>query len=289
VVPAAAGVAFLFAAPYTILDLPAFLNAYGHLASHYYSVKPLGEPAGITYYKHLTRSLGTPASILVVVGLGLGAVRAIRGPGRVRWTITMVFPILFFYMLSGQVLVYGRYLLPLLPFICVLAAAGCVSGVSLLRRFDIPRPIRTAIIAGVTIAAVLPPLMQSTGFVRTMSRTNTVGLAHAWIISNVPKGSTIVVETQILRLDSRLYTSKNVPQLVLDFRAPGAYEHYIESGAQYIVASSQKYGDALDRPHQFPDAYKAYMTLFEQSREIARFTPDAQHPGPELRVFRLKP
>ena len=33
---------------------------------------------------------------------------------------------------------------------------------------------------------------------------------------------------------------------------------------------------------------KAYMTLFEQSRELARFSPNANHPGPELRVYRLK-
>ena len=80
-----------------------------------------------------------PAFLLVLTGLGLGAVRAVRGPGRVRWTVTIVFPLVYFYFLSGQTLVYGRYLLPLLPFVCLLAAAGCVSGVSLLRRFDIPR------------------------------------------------------------------------------------------------------------------------------------------------------
>ena len=148
-----AAAAFLVAAPYTILDLPAFLNGYAHLAG-YYSPKRLAEPAWVTYYKHLSRSMDWPAFLLLLGGLGLGAVRAIRGPGRVRWTVTIVFPLLYYYFLSGQTLVFGRYLLPLLPFVCMLAAAGTVSGVSLLRRFDIPRAPRTAVIAALTAAAL---------------------------------------------------------------------------------------------------------------------------------------
>jgi hypothetical protein len=31
------------------------------------------------------------------------------------------------------------------------------------------------------------------------------------------------------------------------------------------------------------------MRLFTQSQEIARFEQDPKHPGPELRIFKLKP
>ena len=194
-----AAAAFLVAAPYTILDLPGFLNGYAHLAG-YYAPKRLPEPAWLTYYKHLSRSMDWPAFLLVLTGLGLGAVRAIRGPGRVRWTVTIVFPVLYYYFLSGQTLVFGRTLLPLLPFVCVLAAAGAVSGVSLLRRFDIPRAPRTAIIAAITAAALAPPAWQSISFVRMLARQSTVAQAHAWILSDVPRGASIVIETQALLL-----------------------------------------------------------------------------------------
>jgi 4-amino-4-deoxy-L-arabinose transferase-like glycosyltransferase len=281
-----AAAAFLIAAPYTLLDLPAFLNGYAHLAG-YYSPKPLQEPAWQTYFKHLSRSMAWPAFVLVLTGLGLGALRAVRGPGRVRWTVTIVFPLLYFYFLSGQTLVYGRYLLPLLPFVCLLAAAGCVSGVSLLRRFDIPRAARTAIIVGVTVAAVLPPAWQSLDFMRGLTRTSTVEQAHAWMIEHLPKGASIVIETQGL-LAPKQFKARNVPQLVMDYRAPQEYNDYVASGVEYIVASSQKFGDALQMPHKNPDLYSAYMRLFTQSEEIVRFTPDSQHPGPELRIYKLK-
>ena len=286
VVGAAAG-AFLVAAPYTLLDLPAFLNGYAHLAG-YYAPKRLAEPAWLTYYKHLSRSMEWPAFLLVLGGLGLGAVRAVRGPGRVRWTVTIAFPLLYYYFLSGQTLVFGRYLLPLLPFVCVLAAVGAVSGVSLLRRFDIPRAPRTAIIAAITAAALLPPAWQSLGFIRTIARTSTVEQAYSWILSDIPKGSTIVIETQALLLGSKAYKARNVPQLVLDSRAPSDYDAYVKEGIDYVVASSQKYGDALSRPHDFPDLYNAYARLFGQSQEVMRFTPNAEHPGPEIRIFRLR-
>lgn len=282
---AAAG--FLIGAPYTIIDLPNFLNGYAHLAG-YYSSKPLGEPAAVTYYKHLSRSIAWPAFLLLLTGLGLGAVRAIRGPGRVRWTVTIVFPIVYFYFLSGQTLVYGRYLMPLLPFVCLLAAAGAVSGVSLLRRFDIPRAARQAIIAAVTIAAVLSPAWQSLHFMRDLTRVSTVEQAHAWMLDHLPKGSSIVIETQAL-LAPKSFKAKNVPQLVRDFRAPQEHAEYVDAGVEYIIASSQKYGDPLQFPHRHPDLYAAYMRLFEQSRELARFTPDPNHPGPELRIYKLKP
>jgi 4-amino-4-deoxy-L-arabinose transferase-like glycosyltransferase len=283
---ASAAAAFLLTAPYTVLDLPAFLNGYAHLAG-YYSAKPLPEPAGLTYFKHLTHSMAWPAFLLLAIGVGLGAVRSVRGPGRVRWTVTLVFPLVYFYFLSGQTLVFGRYLLPVLPFVCLLAAAGCVSGVSLLRRFDIPRTARTAIIAAITIAAVLPPAVQSLTFMRALTRVSTVELAHAWMLDNIPKGSLVVIETQAL-LAGRGFRARNVPQLVQDYRAPHEYADYVDQGVEYIVASSQKYGDALQMPHKHPELYAAYMRLFEQSHEVARFTPDASHPGPELRVYKLK-
>ena len=284
---AAAAAAFLIAAPYTLLDLPAFLNGYAHLAG-YYSPKALAEPAGVTYFKHLSRSMQWPAFLLLVTGLGLGAVRAIRGPGRVRWTVTIVFPLVYFYFLSGQTLVYGRYLLPLLPSVCLLAAAGCVSGVSLLRRFDIPRAARTAIIAGVTVAAVLPPAWQSLRFMSDLTRTSTVELAYDWMIHNLPKGANITIETQAL-LAPKQFNARNVPQLVMDYRAPQEYADYVAAGVEYIIASSQKYGDAMNAPQNHTALYNAYKRLFEQSRELVRFTPTREHPGPELIIFKLRP
>jgi hypothetical protein len=107
------------------------------------------------------------------------------------------------------------------------------------------------------------------------------------MLGNIPKGASIVIETRALLVPKTL-NARNVPQLVQDYRAPEQYDEYVKAGVEYIVASSQKYGDALDAPHKHPDLYEAYMHLFTQSKELKRFTPSSEHPGPELRVYKLR-
>jgi 4-amino-4-deoxy-L-arabinose transferase-like glycosyltransferase len=277
--------AFLLAAPYTILDLPGFLNGYAHLASYYSGAQP-PDPTWLVYLKHLRNSLHWPAFLMVTAGFVLAIARSVRGSGRVRWMLVAVFPVVFFWFVSRQTLIYARYLLPMIPFLCILAAAAVVSGVSLLRRFDIPRAPRTALIAALTVAALLPPAVQAIGWNRMVSQTSTVDQAHQWIIENIPKGSKLAIETRVLLLAE--YKTLNSPRLVMDHRSPGEYEAYVAQGYQYLVATSGGYGKALEAPHQYPDLYAAYMRLFEQSRELVRFSPSDTHPGPEIRIFAVK-
>jgi 4-amino-4-deoxy-L-arabinose transferase-like glycosyltransferase len=283
----AAGCAFLLAAPYTVLDLPAFLNGYAHLAS-YYSAAPPADPIWSVYLKHLRNGLGLPAYVLLVAGVVLAAVRSVRGPGRVRWTLALLFPVLYFGFLSRETLVFGRDLMPMIPFACLLVSAAVVSGVSLLRRFDIPRTVRTALIGGLTVAALFPPALQAVDWDGMISRTGTVRQAYAWILQNVPKGSKVAIETRELLLPADSYRTMNVPQLVLDNRSPGGYDAFVEQGFEYIVASSRSYGRALQQRQTATAQYDAYMRLFEESHELVRFSPDATHPGPEIRIFALR-
>lgn len=282
-VVAAAAAAFLLAAPYTVLDLPGFLNSFARLAGEYRYTGPREAP-WLTYLKHLRLTFGWPALLLAGGGLGLGLVRLVRGPGRVRWALVVTFPLLYFWIISHQHIVYGRYLLPLVPFLCVLAAAAVVSGVSLLRRYEIPRAPRTILIAGLTIAALLPPALQAIGFNRTIAKRTTADQAYEWITKNVPSGSLIVLESRKLVLPPASFRSRNVGQLR---RQP--YQAYVDEGTEYLMASSQSYGPYLDSPHQFPNEYKDYMEIFQQSRELARFSPTKDIPGPELRIFKVRP
>jgi hypothetical protein len=278
---AAAGGAFLLGAPYTVLDLPAFLDSYARLMGSYTAAPP-PEPGWILYLKHLRNNVQWPALLLMGGGAGLALVRAIRGPGRVRWALLVVFPLLYLWFLSRQTLVFGRYLMPLVPFVCLLAATAIVSGVSQLRRFSIPRALRTSLIAALTVATLLPPAITSIRFNRTITRQGTAALAHEWIMGNVPHNATIVVEAGGPMLTYSPFQTRHVRQL-----RDSEYHEYVETGAEYLVASSQAYGPYLSAPHRFPREYAEYMRLFEQSREVARFTPSAERPGAEVRIFRV--
>lgn len=283
---AAAGAAFLVGAPYSVLDLPAFLNDFARLAAMYKTAAPRPEPSWMIYLKHLLIHFGYPATLLAAAGLILALVRIVKGPGRFRWAVLIVVPLVQFYMLAGQQIVFARYLLPAVPMLCLLAATAVVSGVSLLRRYEIPRAPRAALIAALTAAALAPPAYASIKFDRLIGRRDTTRLAYEWIRQNIPPGSFVVVETRKLLLPPPL-RSENTAQL-----RSRPYEEYQRRGVQYLVASSQSYGPYLTEPQRHPREYAEYMRIFEQSRELARFTPSPdgmQVPGPELRIYQVAP
>jgi 4-amino-4-deoxy-L-arabinose transferase-like glycosyltransferase len=275
--------AFLIAAPYTILDLPGFLNGFAHLTTSY---RPRGtqvDPGYQIYLKHLQMTLGWPAMLLLVTGFVLGIVRAAKGPGRVRWTLLVTFPFVYFLAISGRALIFGRYLLPLLPFTCLLASIAVVSGVSLLRRFDIPRTPRRLLITGLTIAALLPPLVNAIAFDRDISGNSTQSEAYRWAIRHVPAGSRIVIEKYDLRLPSPPFQTEHVLRLT-----DREYGEYVHDGYQYVIASSQVFGPVFAAPQQFPDLYARYRRLFDQSQELLVVKPESGRRGPELRIYRLQ-
>jgi 4-amino-4-deoxy-L-arabinose transferase-like glycosyltransferase len=284
VIAGAAGGGFLAGAPYTILDLPAFLNSFARLAGEYRGTPRGQEAPWVSYLKHLRINFGTPALLLAAAGLVMGLVRIVRGPGRARWAIAVSFPLLYFWMVSHQQIVFGRYLLPIVPMLCVLAATAVVSGVSLLRRYEIPRAPRTALIAALTIAALLKPTLQAIKSDRDLARRSTSDMAYEWIMQSLPKGSLVVLEARNLLLPHEAFKSDHLMQL-----RTKTYANFVEERVDYLVASSQCYGPYFERPEHFPAEYAEYMRIFEQSRELIRFTPRSDTPGPELRIFKVKP
>ncbi len=275
--------AFLIAAPYTLLDLPGFLNGFASLAAAYRAPWHGATPIFLIYLKHLRNAWHWPATLLVAGGLALGATRAIKGPGRVKWTLAIGFPLVYFWFISQQSLVYGRYLLPILPLLSLLAAGAVVSGVSQLRRYRIPRSVRNALIVALVLLAIVPPAYSSIAFDAMIARTWTTKQAYDWVLAHVPPGSRITIETEELMLPDR-YRVDHVKYL--RDKAPDAYA---AAGVEYLIASSQSYGPYLSDPAHFGSEYADYLALFRRFPEAARFTPSREHPGPELRILRLKP
>jgi 4-amino-4-deoxy-L-arabinose transferase-like glycosyltransferase len=279
----AAAAAFLVAAPYTFLDLPTFLNQFAYLAAAYRGAPMSVEPPFLTYAKHLRNAWQWPATLLVLGGAGLGAVRAVKGPGRIKWMVLLIFPLIYFWFISRQTIVFGRYLMPIVPSLSLLAAAAVVSGVSQLRRYQIPRSARKALSAALVVLAVGPPAYSSIRFDAAATRVWTQRQAYEWITREVPHGSKITVESRALLLPAD-YRVDHVKQLRLE-----PPEHYRASDADYLIASSQCYGPYLDAPQKHVGEYADYVRLFREMREVARFTPSRDHPGPELRVLKVKP
>jgi 4-amino-4-deoxy-L-arabinose transferase-like glycosyltransferase len=275
--------AFLIAAPYTVLDLPAFLTQYAALAGHYGRSSRLPESPWLTYLKYLRQTMSWPGALLAAAGLVLAIVRAFTGPGHIRYVMLVLFPAIYFYVIATRTLVFGRYLLPVLPFACLVAAIAVVSGVSLLRRFAFPRNVRTALIAGGTIAAILPPFITSVSFDRILGRGTTQQQAYTWIRANVPPGSRIVVEGRVVQLPDARYRVQYVNSL-----AERDVQAYLNDGIDYLVASSAQFALPLRAPQAQPALYGRYRALFDEGEQAFTAVESPDLSGPEVRVVRLR-
>jgi 4-amino-4-deoxy-L-arabinose transferase-like glycosyltransferase len=286
------GLAFLIAAPYTVLDLPAFLNGFARLSSIYRGLPPPPEPGWLIYLKHLRLVLGWPALLLLGSGLAFGLYRALRDHDRFRWLAITVFPLCYFAFVADQRLIFARYLLPATPAICVLIALAIVAAADAVRSSSlVPARASVAALVVLTLAAFALPTVQAIQFDQTIGRRSTIQLAHEWIQDNLPRKARVAVETRALLLAPGDYAAQNFPRLISDHltHASRDYDTYVREGYEYLVASSQAYGPVFDAPQKALDDYAAYRRLFDQSTELVRFTPTREHPGPELRIFRLTP
>ena len=275
-------IAFLLAAPYTVLDLPHFLNGFAYLASQYHLPRGGGDPVWMLGLKQLRNALEWPGSVVVIIGLGIGLVRVRTDPDRVKWLLATSFPVIYFVFVARQSLFYGRYLMPLIPFLSLLGAAGIVWISDVTRRANFPRLVRQGVIALLTFVAIVPPAYASIQFNENEARVWTTEQLYWWIRQTLPKGTAIRLEGSVTIKLPPDYKASYMKQLRTE-----DLDGYRRDGIEYLVASSQVYGAYLNDARDFPNENRDYRDLFARAQEIARFTASGEHPGPEFRVLRV--
>ena len=288
-------VAFLLAAPYTFLDLPTFLNSFARLSSEYRAEPMQANAVIVTALKNMRNALDWrgwwwlaafpvgPGSLLAMAGVALGAwSAAFARVSRVRWAAATIFALLYFWFISRQAIHFARYLLPDVPFVSLLTAAVVVQLVARVARTRASHAVRAAVGAALVALAVAPPLATALSFDADQSKVWTTEQAYDWILQSIPKGAIVRLEGRALLLPSEYHPTYAI-QLRLDSLDTDAAH-----GVEYLVASSEEYGPYVSNPSTFPGESGDYQRLFAQTRELARFTPSRDHPGPELRVLQLK-
>jgi hypothetical protein len=201
---AAAIAAFLIANPYAVLDFESFhreLVRQSALSAE--AQGKLGAPreGGVVYYLwSLSWGLGwVPA----VAALG-GAVTVWRFQPRVGWVLVPA-AVLFIAFMGLQGRYFGRWLLPIFPILCLLAAflalelAGALARrLQPARRGGAPRraaPRRRALIVAATVVLLCGQgALYSIHSGLVLSRADTRNLTRAWMLARVPAGAPIVLE-----------------------------------------------------------------------------------------------
>ena len=205
-------VSFLAAAPFTVLDLPAFLNDFAREVWHYgvgghtgFESEP-GLTQFMNYVTHFTTEFGVGAAVLVAVG----SVMALRRDWR-RGVLFLVFPILLLTLLADQKVIFTRNALPVHPLYAVAISYGlivlhgwCMRWLSRWHpRFD-GWVGRVAVLLTLLVLVLPVHRLVDHAVVPPDSRN----LARDWILQNLPDGWTIVIPAE-LGFDMRGLADRN--------------------------------------------------------------------------------
>lgn len=261
----AAALAFLIGAPYTVLDMPAFLDGFAAQFSRF--AAPHGSDAAWRLYlKHLSPAWARVTVPLALVGM---AVALRRAP--VRWLPAVTFTLAYFYVLSSHPLVFGRYALPLIPLLCIFIAVATIELVALLRWWrPLSRPAFAPVLVGLMAALLLwPAAAETIGWLDRLRRPDTRAIAANWLRDNTPKGTRVAVENSgPTYLEAAGFTVAG-SQMLIDRPID-----WYRSRVDYLVISAAdlaRYGDYI----------AAGQTVFQ-------VTPTPQRWGPPIVIVRLQ-
>jgi len=144
-------------------------------------------------------NLGALGVLMVLAGIWSVIYRRDRGG-----SIILLFPVCFLIFISFLSLRWDRWVIPVLPFLGLLAAMGVGELFGFFRR---PDPSRMKM-AGFTVTALLMlagPTIDSVRSARACAGGDTRTLASEWIMDNVPAGSAILSEFDGPRLPKGMF------------------------------------------------------------------------------------
>lgn len=199
---AAALLAIFVASPFIFLDWPTVLtNVSGEVKAGHLAHNGSGFLANLAYYlgQPVAGSMGAIGLVLALGGL---AWSAIRSPVA-RW-IMIPATLLFLSLISTQDIIWSRWVLPIMPMLCIGAGLAIVSIARLLADRLQGSGLRVAI-AVMALGVGAAPVMAAIAHSRERGN-DTRAQAARWASANIPPGSRVVFEHLELSLRDRPWT-----------------------------------------------------------------------------------
>lgn len=270
------GIGFIAATPYSLIDFQGFVAGLAFEGRDYSRGHPGMEGDSLQWY---LAYMWETAGILYV----LAALEIVRGMlWRVKEVILLsTFPIVYFAFICTFAVRNDRTLLPLTPFVFLLAAsliaylwrrvAGTETGA--LRYFA------AVTLAVVTLAALAQPFATSFANGERLVTTDSRETARQWIAVNLPSGSKIAIESYCPFVETSAYSVHAFTRII-----DNDLQWYLDNGFQYLVFSEGMYGRFYHEPERYRNAVSKYEMFFQHLSPLKIFTDG----GYEVRIYNIK-
>lgn len=304
------GLAFFAGSPYVLLDYGKFLYDMKWLRWSMDRGMTPPELLGIGWVYHLRVSLryglGLP---LLTAGLAGIALLLVRRPREA--SIWCAFPFLFYAVAGDSYNVFVRYMVPVVPFLCLTAAfLTSELGDLLTRALSRRLPVRTSFVLTVLAGTLIWPSAASVvAFDRLLARTDSRLVAGAWMREHAPAGSVIFYAGNLyghLQLEERrpfkyVYwkwdrdASKfrneqdrwtdEWPEFIVVHESPLPYSHVpplVEQRLRvdYALAHVERAVDGTD-PRNVYDLQDGFFLPYAGFQDV-------QRPGPNIHIYRRR-
>ncbi|WP_044330781.1 ArnT family glycosyltransferase [Sphingomonas hengshuiensis] len=306
-IPVAAVAALCIASPYLLLDYPTVLrNLAGEARTAHPGANGGGFLANLGWYaaNPLLQSFGAAGLALAAVGL-VGAI------ARRRADVVAVAPgaLAFLIVIGAQALLWERWVVPLLPFVALAAAAG-LCGVADAVRARLG--LRLSGVEALAAIALLLPMLTAARSAAVERAVDTRQVASAWVRAHVPPGRSILVEHGAFDLlggpwrfrfplgaagcvDARDILSTQIRYSRVETLRSGRsvvdVAHVDAAqlpGCRADFAVLTHIDGYADDPARFPGELDRYSALIGAGRQVAVIRPvPGARTGPVVRIFQF--
>jgi len=273
---------FLMGCPFFLTEIHLFLDQIAYDISTYAYEGREGAEGVDNWWGHATYTYrygaGFAASGAALGGLALTLWRI--NPARV---VFLTFPVMYYGYYGAQRINFRGNLIPVYPFLAVVAAYAVVELIEWLGRSPLARKrfVVPALAALVLSLVIVPPLRTAIRFDIEATRPDTGTFAREWIDKTFPPGTKFAVERFTPVLDPKRY------QIVQESRLVNrSVRSYRDEGVQYLIVSSMAYTRYGSEHNQT----KSYVKLLAICPAVATFDPiPNQLVGPTIKILRVPP
>jgi YYY domain-containing protein len=274
-------IVFVVGEPYAVIDWESFVkrvveesNMVRGIADLPYTRQYIGTPAYLyQIWNTAVWGMGIPLGIVAFGGLAWSIVRGVLRR-RSAELLLLSWVLAYFLITGGFMVKFLRYMLPVVPFLCLLGAAALVSLKDWLARRG--SAWRRAVLPATVVLVVLPTIFYAVAFVNIYAQTHPWIQVSDWIYRSLPASSVLATE----HWDDRLPLGMTIDKT---WRTAESFGHKemanyeednavklgwmvenIRASSVIILSTNRLYGSIASLPDRYPLTTAYYQFLFSE-------------------------